>query len=163
MEILNSIQTRALDLREQEAELPGADLDAFAPQLMLPMERRLYEPKRRAPIDSDAVAAETGDADPTALFEQVHVDAEVLTRQVHDSLGGKLQVGLAEVIENHPLADGLAELLTYFTLPTDRVAVVFDEDATEELAWTGVDAVERVATVPKVSFVRRRSVAEERA
>lgn len=161
VEILNRIQTRALELRQDEAELPGADIDAFAPQLVLPLERRLYEPKRRTPIDSEAVAAEGGDADPTVLFEQAHVDVEVLTRQVHDSLAGKLQVGLAEVVENYPLAEGLAELLTYFSLPYDRVAVVFDEDAIDELAWTGADEIERIATVPKVSFVRRRAAAEE--
>jgi flagellar motility protein MotE (MotC chaperone) len=157
VEILNSIQTQALHLREHESELPGAELDAFAPQLVLPLERHLYEQKRRTPIDSDPVAGEGGDADPTALFEQTHVDVEALTRHVHDSLAGKLQVGLAEVVEDHPLAEGLAELLTYFSLPNDRLVVVFDDDATDEVAWTGADDIERNATVPKVSFVRRRA------
>ena len=123
VEILNSIQSRALELREQESDLPGADLDAFAPQLVLPMERRLFEPKRRTPIDSDSVTGEggeSGEADPAALFDQTHVDVEALTRHVHDSLAGKLQVGLAEVVEEHPLAEGLAELLTYFSLPNER-------------------------------------------
>lgn len=162
VEILNSISAHALELREHEAELPGADLDAFGPELVLPLERRLYEPKRRTPIDSDAISDGGGDADPAALFEQTHVDIEALTRHVNESLAGKVQVGLADVIDNHPLAEGLAELLTYFSLPSDRVAVVFDEDATEELSWTGTDDVERVAAVPKVSFVRRRASGDAR-
>lgn len=157
VEILKSIQSRALELREDEPDLPGADLDAFAPQLVLPVERRLYAPRLRTPIDSDAVSSEGGDADPTALFEQTHVDIEALTRHVDDSLAGKLQVGLAEVVDHHPLAEGLAELLTYFSLPNDRVVVVFDDEATDEVAWTGADDIERIATVPKVSFVRRRA------
>ena len=164
VEILNSIQSRALELREQESDLPGADLDAFAPQLVLPMERRLFEPKRRTPIDSDSVTGEggaSGEADPAALFEQTYVDVEGLTRHVHDSLAGKLQVGLAEVVAEHPLAEGLAELLTYFSLQNERVVVVFDEDVTEEVAWTGADDIDRIATVPKVSFVRRPSTRSE--
>jgi flagellar motility protein MotE (MotC chaperone) len=157
VEILNGIQAHALELREQESQLPGTELDAFVPQLVLPLERRLYEPKRRTPIHSDTVTGEGGDADPSALFEQTHVDAEALTRHVHDSLAGKLQVGLAEIVERHPLAEGLAELLTYFSLPKDRVVVVFDDEATDVVSWTGVDDIERIATVPKVSFVRRRA------
>ena len=157
VEILNSVQSRALDLREHESDLPGAELDAFTPQLVLPLERRLYEPKRRTPIDSTAVTGEVDNADPTVLFDQTHVDVEALTRHVHDSLAGKLQVGLAEVVANHPLAEGLAELLTYFSLPTERVAVVFDDEVTDEVGWTGADDIERIASVPKVSFVRRRA------
>lgn len=157
VEILNSIQSHALDLREHESHLPGADLDSFAPELVLPLERPLFEPKRRTAINSEAVVDEGEDADPTALFEQTHVDVDALVRHVYDSLGGKLQVGLAEVVENHPLAEGLAELLTYISLPNQQLAVVFDDEATDEVAWTGADDVERIATVPKVSFVRRRA------
>ncbi len=53
VEILNSIQARALDLRENESDLPGADLDAFAPDILLPLEKRLYEPRRTNVIDSE--------------------------------------------------------------------------------------------------------------
>ena len=163
VEILNSIQTRALDLREHsETALPGAELDSFSPEVTLPMEKKLYEPKRRTPITSEPVADEGDSADPSALFEQTHVDAEELARHVHDSLAGRPQVGLAEVVEQHPLDEGLAELLTYFSLPDDRMAVVFDEDATEDIAWTGSDDIERVATVPRVSFVRRRANGDKR-
>lgn len=157
VEILNSIQSRALELREQEQHLPGAHLDAFAPELVLPLERRLYEQKRRTPLNSEASSEDGDGADPTALFEQTHVDIEALTRHVDETLAGRLQVGLAEVVQAHPLAEGLAELLSYCSLPSDRVAVVFDEDRTDELTWTGADDVERTATVSKVSFVRRRA------
>ena len=154
VEILNNIQSRAIALRDNETDLPGAQLDTFAPDLGLPLERRLYEPRHKARIDSESAETEGADPDAAVLFEQSYVDTAALSRQVRDALATRSQVGLANLLAQRPLEEGLAELLAYFALSDDRFAVVFDETNADEVAWRGPDDTDRVATLPKVSFVR---------
>lgn len=155
VEILTSIQTRALDLREQEPDLPGAELDAFAANILLPLEKRLYEPRQTNVIDSENLGAVDDHADPSALFEQTHVDVAQLAEHVRDALTAKSQVGLSDVVREHPLEEGLAELVAYFTLPGERFAVVFDDTEEDSVSWVGSDDTERIARLPRVTFVRR--------
>jgi flagellar motility protein MotE (MotC chaperone) len=154
VEIHNSIQAHAIRLRDREDELRGADLDAFAPQLGLPMERRLYEPRRATPLDSETLRSDGGHADTSALFEQTHVDVAALSQHVRDALATRVQVALSTLVEQRPLEEGLAELVAYFALGDDRFAVVFDETGTDTVRWEGPDDVARAATLPRVSFVR---------
>lgn len=161
VEIHNSIQARAIRLRVLEDELPGAGVAAFAPQLGLPMERRLYEPRRVRPIDSATLRSDGGEADTGTLFEQAHVDTTALSKHVRDALATRAQVALGDLLEERPLEEGLAELVAYFALGADRFDVVFDETATDTVHWEGPDHALRAATLPKVSFVR--SLRVERA
>jgi hypothetical protein len=154
IEILNSVQAHAVSLRDRQADLPGTDLDAFAPELGLPLERRLYEPSRTVPIDSVVDETDDAHADSSALFEQTYVDAAALVRNVRDALATRPQVSLPALLDERPLDEGLAELLTYFALADERFAVVFDETSSESVRWRGADEAERIAVVPKVSFVR---------
>ena len=154
IEILNSVQSHAVALRDREADLPGNDIDAFAPEFVLPLERRLYEPGRRVPIDSEVDESRPEDADSSALFEQSYVDAAALAQNVRDALAVRAQVGLPSLLGERPLDEGLAELLAYFALSDEGFAVVFDELSSDIVQWRGPDDTERVATVPKVSFVR---------
>lgn len=154
IEILNSVLSHAVALRDREADLPGSGIGAFVPELGLPLERRLYEPRRQVLIDSQVDESEVDDADSSALFEQSYVDAAALARNVRDVLATRAQVGLPSLLGERPLQEGLAELLTYFALSDERFAVVFDETNSESVRWRGPDDAERAATVPKVSFVR---------
>ena len=154
VEIHNSIQANAIAMRHREGELPGAQLDAFAPRFGLPMERRLYEQRSATPINSDTKPPDDEVADASVLFEQSRVDSAALSRYVSDALAVRAQATLDGVLEEHPLEEGLAELVAYFALGDERFAVVFDETGTNKLRWRGPDEVAREATLPKVSFVR---------
>lgn len=155
VELLNNIQTRALNLRENETELPGVELDAFGPDILLPLEKRLYQPQQKSVIDSENLGTADDEADPSALFEQAHIDIEQLAEHVRDALIARSQVGLSDVVQEHPLDEGLAELISYFTLPDDRFAVVFDDTEEDTVSWDGSDGTERTAHLSRVTFVRR--------
>ncbi len=70
------------------------------------------------------------------VFGNVFIDRKVLERNIHDTMKGKSQVTLSDVIEQHPLKQGLPELFAYFgtlgQLPHKTVneeksqAIVFD-------------------------------------
>jgi hypothetical protein len=155
IEILNSIQARAVAVRDTSGDPPGMTIDSLAPQLVLPMERRLYAPKKKLPINSAAMDTDPIEVDAARLFEQSHVDTAKLANGVRDALATKSQVSLAAVIDRQPLEHGLAELIAYFALSDDWFSIVFDEDHVEQVAWFD-DGVQRMATLPRVSFVRKQ-------
>jgi len=159
MDILHSIESRALNLREQRQVAVTTELDAASPAVVLPMERPLYAPVRKTPIDSGSVLPPDEEADPTVLFDQVYVDPGPLRRGVLRALYREPQVGLTELVREQPLQHGLAELVAYLSLTDEGFRVVFDESRTEQLRWHDPDGRERVATLPRVTFARARSAA----
>lgn len=154
MDLLHGIETKALRLRNADPPDGIAQLDDTHPSVALPMERPLYRRPVSTPIDSENVEAAAPDGELTPLFDQVFVDRAQLTDSVRSLLGGRTQVGLAEVIDREPLRHGLAEIVGYMSLSDSSFRTVFDESASETLHWTDDDGVQRVATLPRVSFVR---------
>ncbi|MFW6203629.1 MAG: DUF3375 domain-containing protein [Actinomycetota bacterium] len=153
MDLLRSIESTALRLRDHGTPPLTFEIDGTAPEIVLPMERPLYTPAARTPIDS---SVDTGDeeVDPAALFDQVHVDRALLASGVRRALQHRGQVGLPELVRENPLEHGLAELVGYLSLADDAFRVVFDETAREQVSWQDADGRQRVATLPRVTYVR---------
>lgn len=157
MDILRSIESSALKLREQAAPALTCELDATAPSVALPMERPLYTPKAKVQLDSAGITAADEDVDASALFEQVYVDRERLSDIVRRELRERAQIGLSEVLGRHPLEQGMAELIGYLSLEDPAFQVVFDENTREQVHWIDGTGVERVATIPRATFFRGSS------
>lgn len=150
IDVLRSIESRALALRDTpdrlrlgaaEAGPLATTMDATSVDVHLPTERPLYRPQHQEPLASEGVTAGVADFDASALFTQVHVDPERLSRTVRDALRRRGQVSLAQLVEENPLEQGLAELVTYLSLDDPRFAVVHDPAHTDEVRWV-VDDVD---------------------
>lgn len=155
MDILKSIEVHALQLRDHPAPAVIAQIDATFPDVALPFERPLYRPKAKVRISGDD--ADTGDTEPadmSLLFEQNHVDQARLAQAVRSALRGRGQVGLAEVLGDHPLTGGLAELVGYLALTDPTFTLVLDDSARDQVSWPGADGGERVADLPRAVFAR---------
>ncbi len=155
MDILRGIESNALRLREQHSVSLTTEIDGTSPAIALPMERPLYTPLARAPIDSASIQAGQDGFDTPTLFEQVHVDPERLSLSVRRALQQRPQVGLAQLVREQPLEYGLAELVTYLSLTDEAFRVVFDDRAREQVSWRDLDGGNRTATLPRVIFARR--------
>ena len=168
VELLAGIEARARRLSSSLQDLSGfaVELDDLAPTVVLPVERPLYAPPRRAAVDS--ARPDHGDEDFAAagLFGQVQVDPVPLAARVRRALLQRPRVELATVLELHPLRHGLAELMTYLSLRDDAFDVVLPLPDPEDLhldgpadddtvGWTDPDGRARTATVPRVVFARR--------
>src|SRR6266851_7044985 len=103
IDVLRSIESHALELREQGQVAMTTEIDCAAPAIRLPMERPLYAPVRKTRIDSGDVRPADEETDPAALFEQVYVDPEPLRGCVRQALRHASQVGLTELVAVHPL------------------------------------------------------------
>ena len=157
IDILRGIETRALQFRDAKDVAISTEIDALAPAVTLPMERPLYTPVRKAHLDSQNVQPADEETDPAALFEQAYVDPEPLRATVRQALRAGPQVGLAQLVADHPIRAGVAELVTYLSLKDSTFGLVFDERHTEQVRWQEPDGRERKVTMPRVTFVRSAS------
>lgn len=72
------------------------------------------------------------------VYGQVAIDRKLLEQNIHQALEGNSQITLADVVEQHPLRQGLPELFAYFAVLSHyphktindekRCAVVFDRE-----------------------------------
>ncbi len=156
MDLLRSIESTGIRLRHVRQVAVTTQLDDPAPTVALPMERPLYSPGTTRALDSTVAAQPDEEVDPSALFEQVHVDRERLTHGVRRALRTRPQVGLTELLETQPIEQGLAELVSYLSLDDEAFDVVFDPDAQVTATWLDDDGMRRAATLPRVTFARRK-------
>lgn len=154
IDILRSIESTALHLRDQPKVSLTTQIDSASPAVVLPMERPLYTRPAKAALDSTPAEPGEDHPDATLLFEQVYVDPARLSVGVRRLLQQRLQVGLAELLRQQPLTQGLAELVTYLSLTDDTFRVVFDESAAEQVRWVDPEGKDRSATLPRVTFAR---------
>lgn len=166
LDLVDGIQARARLLASGLGDLDGfaVELDDLAPTVVLPMERHLYAPPRRAAVDSARPPAGDEDFAASALFDQVQVDPVPLTAHVRRALLQRPRVELATVLEQHPLQHGLAELVAYLSLRDEAFDVVLptpvhDDDPADDdpdtVSWTDPDGRRRTATLPRVVYARR--------
>ena len=156
MDLLRSIERSALAVRHTPRPELAMELDALAPQLRLPMERPLYAPAPAGSLDALDVTDADEEVDASSLFEQAHVDTARLVATVRAALRGRDQVGLAQILEQHPPTLGLAEVVAYLALAEDDIDMVVDESVTSHVTYTDTTGVARVLRMPLVTLLRRR-------
>jgi hypothetical protein len=154
MSVIREIEQRALAVRDRVPEGAFAEMDASAPDIQLPMDRPLFAPPLKPSISNRVVLEGDGEVTTDALFEGVHVDRARLEANVRRALQTQTQVSLAELVERHPLAQGLAELIAYFSLAAGERRHVIDDDHRQTVVWTDAEGVRRQATLPLILFVR---------
>ena len=155
IDILRGIEEKALRFRDELGRHQlGMLIDGTGPAIALPMERPLYTPVTKPQIDSDSVEAGQDGFDVATLLEQVHVDPARLALSVRRSLQGRSQVGLTRLLSDHPIEQGLAELVTYLALTDDTFEVVFDETQRDRISWLDEGGRAQAATLPRVTFAR---------
>ena len=59
-----------------------------------------------------------------------------------------------ELLESHPLRQGLAELVAYLQLAAERPATSIDDEVEDRVTWTTLEGRRRQARLPRVIFTR---------
>ncbi len=158
MDILHSIEARALALRDT---LPMGEITRMAESaadIELPMERPLYTPALKPVIADIVLQAGDADVDADALYAQVVVDHAQLTRHIRHALQARSQITLRELTELQPLQQGLAELVAYLQLGAEAFKTVVDEGTSDVIVWetaaTDGQWMQKQVRLPRVIFVR---------
>lgn len=154
MDLIRDVEQHAVALRDRSPERAFMAVDEPAPTVELPMERPLFTPPVKPDIRDQVLVEGDEDIDPQALFEQVHVDRDRLRGHIRRALNRHSPVSLVAVIREHPLEQGLAELITYLALASEDPDSVIEEDRTDAVEWIDTEGIHRRAMVPRVLFRR---------
>lgn len=154
MDILHSIESHALALRES---LPSGDfmpLDETSTTVELPLERPLYRPSLKPLIAGMVLDEGDADVDTAALYAQIVVDRAELARNIRQELQHDNQISLAEVVNRHPLRHGLAELVAYLQLAGEWPKTAVDDEVEEQVSWQLETGLIRRASLPRIILLR---------
>ena len=165
MDILRSIEARALALRDAPPVGEVTSIAEHAAAIELPMERPLHASSTKSIIANMALESGDADIDATVLYSQIVIDKALLARHIRHALQDRSQITLRELCETQPLQHGLADLVAYLQLAEDQFKkTVIDEQVSEIITWkrgatsgaTGDGGRETVkqARLPRVIFVR---------
>jgi hypothetical protein len=154
MEMLRGIEASALALRESPPTGEFMTIADTAASIELPMERPLYAPPAKAVLASLKVEAGDEQLDAEALYTQFVVDKGALAQHVRQALQQRTQIALGELLAQHPLRKGLAELVAYLQLAAEQGAVVTDDGEEDIVSWQSSEGAIRRARVPRVIFSR---------
>lgn len=153
MDLLRAVEGKVLALRGKPVPATVSHIDDISVTIALPMERPLHKLSENTAIQDVAIEPGEGDFDDQALLGHDFVDRDELRSSVLGAMRGRGHTSLREVVAQHPLEQGLAELVSYLTLNGADINVVFDEADHEEVTWAS-DGAERVARLSRVSFQR---------
>ena len=168
--LLDSIEKHGLSLRTNQPSGSFMELDSWQIGINLPLDRPLYSPTQPIEITSIPEDDET-DIDMSRLYEQLHLDSQVLKDRILVELAKQDQISLEEIIDRHPLDQGLAELLLYLTIATkdfsqdllhDSAGLghsthpygTMDEHQHDLISWTNQQGIIRQAKIPRIIFHR---------
>lgn len=156
MQIIREVEQHALAVRDR---IPDAAffmaLDEPAPDIDLGLERPLYAPPFKPRFSTEALVEGDADISADALFDQVYVDKRRLGMHIRRALQTRSQISLAELVDVHPIEQGLAELIAYLSLAAEDRLALIDDTNTQTLVWTDSDGQRRQATLPLVIFNQR--------
>lgn len=152
MQLLQGIEGRALALRDTEPEIDCMTLDSAIPDIRLPLDRPLYTPPLKPQISQQILLEGDAEGDTAALFTQEIIDKAELKANIREALRGNAQISLAQVLERHPLHQGLAELVTYLDLAAHDDRTLFDEEHPQLIVWQDRLGRERRASIPLIIF-----------
>jgi len=154
MQLIRNIEQQALEIRDQGPTELLLGLDDPSPRITLGLERPLFQPPLK-PIIRDQILLEGDEDVPVdALFSQVYVDRAELKGIVRRALQTRAQISLADLVAEHPLQQGLAELVTYLSIASDDRNAVIDEHTRDTLTWEEPSGRWRKANMPQVIFSR---------
>ncbi len=154
MDILHSVESHALALREGCPRGDFMPLSATAATVELPLERPLYRPPLLPFITGKVLDEGDADVDTAPLFGHVVIDRAELAANIRQELQNRNQVSLGEVIARHPLRYGLAELVAYLQLAAEWPETAVDDDVQDQVSWQSEEDVVRQATLPRILFMR---------
>jgi hypothetical protein len=158
MQLVRDIEHSALALRDTPP--PGAvtQIDEPVPSINLTMGRALFNPPLKSEINEiplDGLA----DVPTDALFNQIYVDKARLAMRIRQALQSHPQLSLSDMVAKHPIEQGLAEIVAYFSIAADDPVAIINDAARQTLSWIDENGMTRQATLPTVTFCRPATAA----
>jgi len=153
MQLVREIEQSALALRDQPPAGPISAVDEPRPDIDLTMDRPLFSPPLKPEIKEEP-AEGSSDVPTDALFGQMYVDKDRLARRIRQALQTRPHIALSDLVARHPIEQGLAEVVAYFSLAAEDNGSIIDDNQHQIIVWTDEAGVTRQATFPAIIFCR---------
>ncbi|WP_206192537.1 DUF3375 domain-containing protein [Scrofimicrobium canadense] len=156
LELIRSIEKRALALREDPEAKPraGMTIDVPGVQISLPMARPLHTMRHDVSVDSLVEPAVSEDIDLDSLLSQRFVDTVRLANNIRTCLPPRSSAFLPEILDLFPVEEGVAELLGYLTIDAPDIEIVVNHEKRILIECNGPDGMRRMR-MPEVKVVRK--------
>ncbi|NCB01531.1 MAG: DUF3375 domain-containing protein [Spirochaetia bacterium] len=154
-ELLDDIERKAFKVREDNLTGDWMETEGLRVHLSLPMEQPLYSPPPVQELISMIEFEEEQEIDTSGLFNLINVDKERLYKNIEQALKEKGQIRLDQLLEEKPLEQGLAELITYLHIAEMEPFASVSEEIKDYTFWNGKGDIIRKALVPRVIFTQR--------
>jgi hypothetical protein len=154
MQVIQSIENHAVQVKRNMPKNVFMAIDASGPGIFLPMERPLYRFPVKPLITETVFLGDGSDIPSDMLYAAVFVDRLKLKGIIRNCLQTRDQVTLEQILAEHPLEKGLAELITYLSLAGDDDKAQFDDSRQHRVSWTDAGGVSRQAQFSSVIFSR---------
>lgn len=154
MQVIQSIESRSVQVKENMPKANFMAIDESAPGIFLPMERPLYKIPIKPVIKETVFLGDGSNIPSDMLYGAVFVDRIKLKTIIRNALQTKDHVTLAQILKDHPLEKGLAELVTYLSLAGDDDKAQFDDAQQHTTSWTDDDGITRQAKFSAIIFSR---------
>lgn len=156
MDLLRGIEAQAMAVRDAAPSGSFMHIDDTAADIELPIERPLHTVPVKPQINSAKLEAGDVDLDATALFSQFTVDSAELSQRIRRALQSRSQITLSDLLNEYPLQQGLAELIAYFQLASERGhgKILLDDETHDSVAWQTSEGDWKRAVIPRVVFIK---------
>ncbi len=138
LEIINEIEAVSLSLKNN----PPAEKDFMLiddkPKLSFPMEFELFSEDRKIKFNTGNIEISDETFEVEALFKQQYIDPKELMERIESLLKNKKQITLKEIVEEIPVEKGLAEIIAYFSIATNKeknLKAVINEEQKERIPY----------------------------
>lgn len=155
IELIAEIKRYALKVIEEPPHAEHfIEIDG-SPFIRLTMERPLGEEPQEAEFFNHPTEIGSDDLDNVdfqRLLSQFEINKGALLDRISVRLNRKPQVTLKEILDEHPLEDGLAELLTYFSIASQSSKHLINDEKYENIHLR--QATERFVRIPQIIFTK---------
>jgi cell division protein FtsB len=151
--IIRKIEKTAVIIRKKAPDQRDfTTLANLKPKIELPLERGLFYPPHRLVVD-DQPQEGKAEFDAGALFQQNHVDEQLLRDRIRKALRGRSQISLEQLCEIYPVEKGLSEVVAYLNLACQDDRALVDTDGYQVICWSSADSKMRKVHLPNVIFI----------
>ncbi len=155
IELIGEIKTLALQVIDHPPDTDHFIEIEGSPYINLPMERPLREQPQETIFENHPSEIGSNDltqVDFTQLMSQFDINQEELVTRIQQYLKRKPQVTLTEILNDHPIKNGLAELLTYFSIASQSSKHLIIPETHEMVQLRGDS--DRFVKIPQVIFTK---------
>ena len=124
-------------------------------EIDMSLDRPLGEPRQVAKFDKQPEQIGSKDftkADLGILFDRFELDKQELENKINAALKDRAEIPLADLLQMHPIQNGLAEIITYMSIASRQQRHRIDPEVQTAVTWENEG--QKSIKVPSIVFVK---------